>query len=182
MSKCYRVRAKGVRQRIVQTQKSRKHRLELLPILSPERMRAEVSEELKNHGFERDLDHSMKRQDEEVDLIWDESSGLFEIRITHRERIRAEVDGEIEAETPDEKTATEHHLERQLSIQEQAIDQKLEQDFAALLDRLDQDLEPLLLEVQQAAHKKALIEKAGRLGEIETVEDQNGEVVIRVKV
>ncbi len=145
-------------------------------------MRAEVSEELKSHQFERDSSTSMKRRDQDVDLIWDESSGLFEVRLSHRERIRAEVDGEITTEIEDQKRATDERLESELMHQEQKINQKLDEHFETILEKVDEELESMLLEIQQAVHKKALIEKAGRLGEIETVEDQNGEVVIRVKV
>lgn len=188
MSRAYRVRSTRVREsdrRVDHLSDSFSASLDMLPILDREEMAALLAREFEARGFLRVGAFVSRREPDGVHIEVELDSATATLRIADQ----IEVEGEITrtVRSPGEAAATQARARAQLSRQ---LADRLESERARhqpeLSARLQKSFRCLQTELEQVAHRataEALKVRAGRLGEIEQIfEEDNGNLTITVKV
>lgn len=185
MSRAIQVRVSESVVRTVHVEDGVESRLELLPVLAPERMGELLAKELEGQGFKRD-GKLTKRTDGDVEIVIDLAAATVSVKIGAHSKLEEEVQLET-------RTAIEHEHQTETRLRDAAIDE-LEARLAAktealrqeITGKLEKKLAELRTELDQAigrATVEALTERAQQLGTIEEIsKDEAGNVTIKVKL
>ncbi len=186
MSRAYRISVSGSVERVVHIDDGVCTSLELLPILSKERMKEMLGDELVARGFTREGNIATRVVDDETSLEVDLEAGTVTVRVT------SEVDVKIKRTTTtalrtEGTAATRAKLEKDLQAQlEQEAKEATERARIAMTKKLEAKLKDLKQELDSVVNRvtgEALKEKARQMGEIEEmVEDEAGGLTIKVRV
>lgn len=186
MSRAYRIKVKESLSRHVQADDRVTSRLELLPVLPPDRTRALLEHQLRQRGYAVEGDVARKTADEvtvSVDLaqgeVTVEAEGHLHVDLTSEQvgmTERPSATAELEAQLRKKAKAK---LEREAQAEEAALRQRataaLEQALAQVRAELDDAVTKVTAE--------ALKQRASELGTVEAVhEDANGGLTIKVRV
>jgi hypothetical protein len=160
--------------------------LEMLPILAPERMAEILARELEAIGFVRDGDRATRTGDDGLEITIDVRAATVTVRLGDDADVSAQVTmhGRGGARTLDADRARVRKRVRS------ALDAKIDERTGELRQQITARLEDALADVRAELDGAigrttiaALTERAGQLGEIESVVDEgNGNVTIKVKL
>jgi hypothetical protein len=191
MSRAYRIAVKGSIDRIVHVDDGVCTSLELLPILPKERMAEHLAAQLTGGGFAREGNVARRTLEDGIVVQVDLDSGAVTVRVDAEVAVAvtAQLDGAVgEQSKPEAIQAARKKLQGQLDA---AMDieaaRQTEQARRAATGRLEAHLRDLKQELDGAVNRataQALKEKAGQMGEIqEIVEDEKtGALSIKVKL
>jgi hypothetical protein len=160
--------------------------LEMLPVLGSDRMAELLAAELEKLGFKREGDTATRVDSDGIEVTVDLKAATVTVRLAEDSRLE-------EAVTRSGRTYDGGQQSERDRLQEQAIaelDRRLEAKTEALrrevTEKLENKLGDLKAELDAAIGRTtvaALTERAGQLGQIESiVEDGGGNVTIKVKL
>jgi hypothetical protein len=186
MSRAYRISIKESLSRHVQVDDGVCSTLELLPILSKERMSELLGAELEGKGFVREGDTASRKEGDgittSVDLKTGEVSvsaeGHADVNLT-TERT-AVVDNTLMGEREKNlREAARQSLEREAKAEEEALRKKITEKLENKLQDLKDELDGVVNRVTGTALKQ----RAAELGQVEEIhEEPNGSMTIKVRV
>jgi hypothetical protein len=186
MSRAYRISVKESLARHVEVEDGISSKLELLPLLSKERMRELLAAELVGKGFVRE-GHAVSR-DEGKGVVTHIDLDTGEVDITAEGHADVSVESarvvvsdrqSVEREEAKVRSSLREGLERELSAEEEA----LRREVAAGLEARLKGLKPELDGVVNRVTATALKQRAAELGTVEEVkEDADGGLTIKVRV
>lgn len=186
MSRAYRITVKESLSRHVQVEDGVASNLELLPILTPERTRELLAQELQKRGFTRDGGTAKRSEGEGITVEVDLETGAVQVS--------AEGHLELELERTRVGTTEQGHAEKHKEMMQERLKASLEQEAKAeeallrkkVTEQLSgklRDLKGELDDVTTRVTAEALKEKAKELGQVEEIhEEPNGGLVIKVRV
>lgn len=182
MSRAYSVQIAEVT-RVVHIEDGVQSQLDLLPILTPERMGQLLLQELAERGFTLEGDKAV-RQNGDIRIEVD-TSGVVSVRITEERTITASAKESRDGSTQEESARVAKAAAQKSA--EAAAKASEEQARRVLTERLEKDLRGLRGELDGVLNRvtgKALTERAAQLGEIVEVsgDAQTGDLTIRVRV
>ncbi|MDP6445861.1 MAG: hypothetical protein QGG36_18255 [Pirellulaceae bacterium] len=185
MSRPYRIRIKESVSRVIRAHDHVRTELDLLPVLSPEQMASLLADELAKHGFRREGDKAVRKEDGvtvTVDLM--DGSVVVETEASQQEE-RTREDSRSFVEQPNEDRIAEARKGVRDRINRE-IDEKEQKLQRAVTDKLERALADVRDELNQSVNRAtagALKVKAAQLGEIkEITEDESGSMTIVVEV
>jgi hypothetical protein len=160
--------------------------LEMLPVLAADRMAELLAHELAGLGFTRDAMIARRVDDDGVEITVDLAAGTVHVKLAAGAELAEEIEvsaraaaeqrGPVEDRLRDDAM---RELDQRLTAQTEALRQKV----TAQLERKLGDLRAELEGAIGRATVAALTERAGQLGEIESVvADEAGNVTIKVKL
>lgn len=167
-----------------------KQKVHLLKILPDQEMGNLLRLELLGQGWEEEKGH-LQQSNGDWNLQFDPITRMLSISYDREEIIEASFDDEVDIyEHTDnrEKARREAHdqirssLDQRLSGDKKKKEEELEREFEKVRESLLEKLETEMESAVENTHKHALRKKAASLGEVESIEDIDGELVIRVKV
>jgi hypothetical protein len=186
MSRAYQIRVAESLTRHVRVDDGIQTRLDLIGILGPDRTAALLADELRARDFT--VEDGVARREVEPGIVIevDTRDGTVHVRATaeaelslSQERVVRSYQpagGEVEADARDK---LRQELARDLVKQGEDIERALSER----LDRVLAEVKPELDAVTDAVTRAALKERAGQLGEVvEVSENEAGEMTIRVRV
>lgn len=186
MSRAIQVQVSASESRTIHVEDGVRAPLEMLPILSRERMADLLAAELAGIGFERDGDIARRSSDSGLVVEVDLRAATVTVRLADESHERAKVTlrGRVYRED------TEAAKDRLRAKTGDALDDKFAQKADKLRQEISTKLEGTLGDVRAEldaaigrATIAALTERAGELGEIESlVDDGAGNVTIKVKL
>ena len=183
MSRAYTVQIAESVTRVVHLEDGVQSQLDLLPILTPERMGQLLLQELAERGFALEGDKAV-RQDGDIRIEVD-GAGVISVRIAEERTITGSAK-EVRASESREEAERQARAAAQKSA-EAAAKTAEESARREMTDRLEKNLRDLRGELDGVLNRvtgKALTERAGQLGEIVEVsgDAQTGDLTIRVRV
>lgn len=186
MSRAYRISVKESLSRHVQVEDGVCSSLELLPILSKERMAELLAAELEQRGFKRDGATSKRNEQDGVTTEVNLESG--EVSVTAEGHASVQLETErtavIDAAiAPDRerllREAARASLEREAKAEEEALRRKVTEQLEGKLRDLKDELDGVVNKVTGTALKQ----RAAELGQVEEIhEEANGSITIKVRV
>lgn len=186
MSQTYRIRVKNsLRENISLKRKFRK-KISLLKILPMEDMGELMRQELVAVGWQEDQSE-IEHVNGDWSLRFDPITQMLSISYETQELFEADFDGEVDvySENDSKRMAQNQATSIAKGRLESEKNQRLEEMNNEFLKRKEEfliELEgDLNLKIDQVLNK-ALRKKAASLGEVQSIEDTNGELVIRIKV
>lgn len=190
MSRAYRIRVRESIQRVIRAEDHVSTTVELLDILSPERMGELLGLELEKRGFVRD-GRSASRTTRGVTVEVELDTGKVTVRAEAKDEIDLKEERETLADTDwsdSRKTQIEQTLKRQIQQQlnEQAADKQAELQ-RQITNVLEQELGDIRNELEGAVNRataEALKQRAAEIGTIKEMTDdpQTGSLTIVVEV
>lgn len=186
MSRAYRISVKESLSRHVAVEDGVCSSLELLPILSKERMGELLAAELEQRGFTREGHLTRRKEGDgtlvEINLDTGEVSviaeGHAEVELTTERTAVVENAGSAEREKHMRQAAKES-LEREAKAEEEALRRQVTEKLEGKLRDLKSELDGAVNRVTGAALKQ----RAAELGQVEEVhEEANGSITIKVRV
>ncbi|MEZ4438760.1 MAG: hypothetical protein R3B72_06705 [Polyangiaceae bacterium] len=182
MSQAYRLRVSQTVERVVVVDDAASCELELLPLLSRERMAALLNEELVRRGFE--VEDGVARRDDGDGIVVEVAEG----RVTVRAESETLVTQRARRHSSDDSDAMRERLEAAATREAEALannaEARIRRQAAHALEAALRNVQSELDRVVHRVTANALEEKARALGEItELSEDpETGELTIRVKL
>jgi hypothetical protein len=184
-SRPYRITVKETYQKILVAEDSVRTKLELLPILPPERTSAILAQALKDRGFTEE-GVALVRERRGVRTEIDPGTGQVTVSARASEAIDLSREGDLPSCSPcaeRARTALREGLREKLRSEAEARNRDLQ---TQLTDRLEGALGELGCELERVVAQvtaEALTEKAASLGEIKQItHDKGGAMTIVVKV
>jgi len=190
MSRAYRISVTESLSREIVASDEVRSRLELLAILPPDETAALLRVELAGRGFEEQLDGTMLRKSQAIDVSVDPCNGEISVRIEAKQATVAQQSQSgvgFDDQGPSAENA-EATLRRQLR---KNLEQKLDRNEAKLQSEATRELESHLIELQpelgaivNKVTRDALKIKATRLGSVTQIleDEQTGSLTITVEV
>lgn len=186
MSRAYRISVKESLSRHVQVDDGVCSSLELLPILSKERMGELLAAELEQRGFKRDGNVAKRAEKDgittevnvetgEVNVVAEGHTNL-ELETERTALIDRDINPDREKLLRDQARAS---LEREAKAEEEALRRKVTEQLEGKLRDLKEELDGVVNKVTGTALKQ----RAAELGQVEEVhEEANGSITIKVRV
>lgn len=179
MSRMYEIRVSE--SRVIKVHDGVCSTIEMLPILSKERMSILLSEELK--GFEKDGDSVKKEDDKGIVTEINLKTGEIKVSIHKEESIETEGVSRNDTDYKSREKQIKKEISKKLNND---LDKREESKNAEATIELEKNLPKIRKEIDEAINRatiRALKEKASQMGEIERIyESENGEMTIEVKV
>lgn len=191
MSRAYRIRVKESIRRDVKAEDSITTQIELLEILPPEQMGELLARELEEHGFERQDDGTLVREEGNgVCITVEPCTGEVTIRAESEDKV--EIEGSREGYGyddvgPNSKQIKEKLSKELLSDLEKRAQQQEEKVQTAATQKLEKelaDLQPEMDEVVGRVTSEALKQKAAQMGTIKEISEDReaGSLTITLEV
>ena len=185
MSRAYRISVKENLSRHVEVEDGVCSSLELLPILSTERMGELLAAELEQRGFKRD-GKTAHRKDGDVVVEVNVETGDVSVTAEGHADVNLETErtavvdntlaGDRERHLRD---AAKQSLEREAKAEEEALRRKVTEQLEGKLRDLKGELDGAVNRVTGTA----LMQRAAELGQVEEIhEEANGNITIKVRV
>ena len=185
MSRAYRISVKESLSRHVEVEDGVCSSLELLPILSRERMGELLAAELEQRGFKRD-GKTAQRKDGDVVVEVNVETGDVSVTAEGHTQVNLETErtavvdntlaGDRERHLRD---AAKQSLEREAKAEEEALRRKVTEQLEGKLRDLKDELDGAVNRVTGTALKQ----RAAELGQVEEIhEEANGSITIKVRV
>ena len=185
MSRAYRISVKESLSRHVEVEDGVCSSLELLPILSRERMAELLGAELEQRGFRRDGKTAQRKEGEtlvEVNLETGDVSVTAEghAHVNLETERTAVVDNTLAGDRERHlREAAKQSLEREAKAEEDALRRKVTEQLEGKLRDLKEELDGAVNRVTGLALKQ----RAAELGQVEEIhEEANGSITIKVRV
>lgn len=186
MSRAYRISIKESLSRHVQVDDGVCSQLELLPILSKERMRELLGAELTEKGFVREGDTASRKEGEGITTTVDLLTGEVNVTVEGHTDVNlttertAVVDNTLMGEREKNlREAAKQSLEREAKAEEEALRKKITEKLEDKLRGLKDELDGVVNRVTGTALKQ----RASELGQVEEIhEEPNGSMTIKVRV
>lgn len=186
MSRAIQIRVSESVVRTVHVEDGVESPLEMLPILSPDRMGELLAAELEQQGFIRDGNKATRTDADGIEITVDLASATVSVKIgatadleeaiDRRQNVGIEVKESAEARLRDD-------VMRDLDDRLKAKTEDLRREVTQRLERKLGDLRSELDGAVGRATVSALTERASQLGQIESVVgDEAGNVTIKVKL
>lgn len=163
-------------------------KIQILPILPPERMREHLAEELKGKGYEVADGHATKeleRDGGKVTVTVDVATGEVTVKLQHEETVKIDHHhvGTTDTDFGEEgRRRVRAEAERAAERKADEAAQRLQEKGTQALEGVLQDLRPEIEQVVHGTTKRALDEKAASLGEVIGKEDDGENLTIKIKV
>lgn len=186
MSRAIQVRISESNVRTIHVEDGVASPLEMLPILPPERMGDLLGAELVALGFVRDGNTCKRTEPGGIEITVDLAAATVAVKLVAGAQIAESV--ELSSHVPEENAAAAEaqlrdKARRELDRRQAAQTESLRREVTAQLEARLSDLRRELDGAIGRATIGALTEKAAQLGRIEeTVQDEAGNVTIRVKL
>lgn len=188
MSRAYRIQISESLERVVHVDDGVATKIELLPVLPKERMRALLAEELAAAGLTVEdgvARRTTPSEDGTVTVEVEIETGTVTVRIQHETDV--EVNAEVTRTVGEERRAAE---EQRLRVDvgktlERKIEEATEEMRKRATARLEGELKDARRELDRVVHRvtaAALKERAGQLGEIEELSEDDESLTIKVRV
>jgi len=191
MSRAYRIRVQESLTSELQAEDCVETKLEILEVLPPEQMGELLAQELEQRGFERQVDGTLLRRDENGTTVEVEPcTGKVTIRLETKETVTLEgsKDGYGYEDFGPRRQRLEENLSRELQedLEKRAKRQQGEMQCETS-NRLQKELVELQPEVAEVIHRvtaEALKRKASQMGEIKEISEdaESGSLTIKVEV
>lgn len=194
MSQTYQVELKEKMAQTVNVGKEWRKRVQLLSLLPESQMGEILAEELLKNGWSKEEDsNKLKQSKDGFDLEFDPVTRQLGIRYEEEEEVQVSANEtqrvydyydreDVARERAEEalKSRLKGELKEAAETKEEEMLQDLERREAEILKLVDEAMSESI----EKTHKEALKRKAGSLGEIESIEenDELGEVTIRVRL
>lgn len=186
MSRAYRIAVKESLSRHVQVDDGVCSQLELLPILSKERMGELLAQELQQKGFERRGNTVTRKEGDGVKTDVNLETGEVSVVAEGHQELNLNTERTAVANNPNDKErekalreAAKQALEREAKAEEEALRRKVTEQLEGTLRDLKGELDGVVNKVTATALKQ----RAAELGQVEEVhEDANGGLTIKVRV
>jgi hypothetical protein len=186
MSRAYQIRVSESVVRVIHIEDGVQAAIEILPILAKERMAELLADELVRRGFVRDGDAALRSEADGTEVLVDLVAGTLSVHVSETaelaragERSQSVIEERVAQAEPAMRERLRAQLERE--IQDEADSRR-----RALTKRLEDKVRELKAEIDQITTKvtaNALKERAAQLGEIESIhEGEDGSLTIKVKV
>lgn len=187
MSRAYRVSIRGSVERVVHLEDGVSSRLELLPILSRERMASLLGESLGRRGFVVVAGRARREEGDGVVTEVALETGEVTVHVARDAEIalsRERTAAVYEERLDEERAALEARLAAELDREAEGAAEEARVEITAALERRLRDLAPELDRAIAEVSAVALEEKARSLGEVEEIrrDDATGEVTIKVRL
>jgi hypothetical protein len=158
--------------------------LEMLPILPPDRMADLLGNELEKRGFVRDGNKATRTDPDGVVVTIDLESATVTVKLGASKEVQESI--ERTATVADQRQGEEQLRDRVIAELDERLAERTEALRKKVTAQLEKKLADLRKELDDAVGKttvSALTERAGQLGNVESVvEDEAGNVTIKVKV
>jgi hypothetical protein len=185
MSRAYRISVKESLSRHVEVEDGVCSSLELLPILSKERMGELLAAELEQRGFKREGTVAQRKEGDVVVEVNIET-GVVSVTAEGHAQVNLEtertavVDNTLAGDRERHlREAAKQSLEREAKAEEEALRRKVTEQLEGKLRDLKEELDGAVNKVTGTALKQ----RAAELGQVEEVhEEQNGSITIKVRV
>jgi hypothetical protein len=184
MSRAYQVQIAESVTRVVHLTDGVQTQLDLLPILTPERMGQILLQELAKRGFKVEGEKAV-RQEGDIQIEIDAKTATVSVRIQEERTVTASAK---ESRSGDDKAKVEAAARDAAKKSAEDAANKIEEEARrAMTERLEKSLRDLKGELDGVMNRvlgQALTERAGQLGEIVEVsgDAQEGNLTIRVRV
>ncbi len=186
MSRAIQIRVSESVTRTVHVEDGVQAPLEMLPILAPDRMGELLAAELEAQGFVRDGDTATRSDPDGVVISVDLRSATVTVRIGAITSVEEAIDRRADVDTDHQKQSEARlrdEVGRELEERVAARTEALRREITGRLEKKLGDLRKELDGAVGRATVAALTERAGALGNIQSVvEDEAGNVTIRVKL
>lgn len=187
MSRAYRISVSESVLRHVRVEDGLCAGLELIEVLPRERMAALLAAELEGIGFERRGDRLVRVDPDGVEVEIDPVAATVTVRVAAEREVELERTGTGLAARPDDDRARQQLRERVRRELEAEVDErrdKLQREVSERLERKLRDLRQELDRVTSRVTSAALKERAAQLGEIEELSEdpETGDLTIRVRL
>ena len=188
MSRAYRIRVSRTLTRTLHVEDGICEELEILDVLSRERMSELLAAALEKRGFVRTSpEHAVLelQVEPEISLRVDGASARLEARVAGESRVALERAVSRAVAHPESgRAALERAVDQSLEAEAQREADRVRQGLSARLEDALLTARPLIEQALNEATAEALKIRAGELGEIESIEEdaEGGALVIRVKV
>lgn len=186
MSRAYQIRVAESLTHHVRVDDGIQANLGLLGILGRERSASLLAEELTARGWTVEDGVGRKELGEGIEVEIDTQTGTVTVRAHHEEQV--ELSATREARSYDERGAAdrarlEAAVRAELDAKAKSADSSAQEKLGERLDQALAGVRPELDEITGAVTRRALVERAGQLGQIvEVAENATGEMTIRVKL
>lgn len=181
MSRAYVVRVAESVTKTIHVEDGMAFHLEILGVLSKERMVQLLVEKLVERGFQQQADGALSRDTDGIHIRVSPETGEVTVGVVLEESVTRSADRvlrsrDAETATRQVRSQLEGEIARERGARQQTITAHLEQHIGAIRAELDR--------VSTAVVAEALKQRAGELGEIqEIVEDpETGDLKITVRV
>lgn len=186
MSRAYRISVKESLSRHVEVEDGVCSSLELLPILSRERMGELLAAELEQRGFKRDGKTAQRKEGDGVVVEVNLETGDVSVTAEGHAQVNLEtertavVDNTLAGDREKHlRDAAQQSLEREAKAEEEALRRKVTEQLEGKLRDLKEELDGAVNRVTGTALKQ----RAAELGQVEEVhEEANGSITIKVRV
>lgn len=189
MSRIVRISVSESIERVVHIDDGVATKIELLPILPPERMREHLAAELAADGLE--VKDGIAAQDLpaegggtiQVRVVLE--TGEVTVRVSHEQEIKLKktVDGQVDEDYGKAgRDGLREAAKRALEKDAKDAEAKLQQQGTETLEGALRDLRPKIDGVVHRATSRALKEKAAQMGEVQETSEDGDSLVIKVKV
>ncbi len=188
MSRAYRIAVAESLKRHIQVEDGVRSSLELLPILSKDRMAELLAAELEQEGFARKDGTAIRREPDGVEVVVDLGSGEVTARVSATEEVSLERKRSALVASESEKAAGEERLReelrRTLEREAEGLRETLRQDVTAKLEGKLRELSRVLDGVVNRVTARALKARAAELGTIEEITEDaaTGSMTIKVRL
>lgn len=187
MSRAYTIRISESIREHVRVEDGVQTRLEVLAVLSEEEMAELIAKELVDLGFERDGDTLTRTDEDGVEISVDAKSATVTVRVS----AEGDVDETIERSARVYEEVLKDSRKRLRDSARAELKGKVDEEREKLTEELANALEAKLRDLRREldgagtrATAEALKVRAGQLGEIQEIHenDETGELTIKVKV
>jgi hypothetical protein len=187
MSRVYRVRVSETVERVIHVEDGVCTSLELLPILARERMQELLAHQLRERGFKVEGDTATRKEDDGVLIEVDLGSGQVKVQVEQSADIKRDAERTVLVE---EESAERRRVRLQKELRE-SLEDEVEQEQEKLRQAATETLEAKLRELKGEFDRvlnrttaEALKQRAGEIGEIEELSEnqESGELTIKVKL
>lgn len=187
MSRAYQIRVSESLTHHVHVDDGIQANLGLLGILGRERAATILADELKARGWTVTDGIAHKQLDDEIEVEIDTQTGTITVRAHHEEEVELSATRQGTSYTPDgsagEKDRLKAAARAEIDSKAHTLDEAARQKLTERLDAALAAVRPELDEITSAVTRASLIERAGQLGQIvEVAENEAGEMSIRVKL
>jgi hypothetical protein len=186
MSRAYQIRVSESLTHHVHVDDGIQANLGLLGILGQERSAALLASELTERGWTVTEGKGVKQLDNGVEIEIDTATGTVNVRAHHEEEVK--ISAEREGRSYDERGGAdrarlETAVRADLTAKAKSADAAAQEQLSERLDQALAGVRTELDEITGAVTRRALIERAGQMGQImEVAENAAGEMTIRVKL
>ncbi|MEZ4238805.1 MAG: hypothetical protein R3F59_22160 [Myxococcota bacterium] len=186
MSRAYQIRVAETLTHHVRVDDGIQTNLELIGVLVPERTAEIVAQELEQRGYTIDGTKARREVAPGIVVEVDTLEGTVNVRATAEQEIELSAERTVRSYQPDggdAKDSASEALKSDLARQAAEQDEEARQALSDRLDAALAEIKPELDAVADAVTRAALKERAGQMGEImEISENEAGEMTIRVRV